>query len=108
MRRVNPRPSAQQYPGLFPEKYDLLLCPAAIVPPFDVDMRYVEEVNGERFVITSSGSALPSPPPYAVARRCPCRQVLPLPACQWVCRLSDRPAPKARVLATAALLSKTR
>lgn len=30
-------------------RYDLLLCPAAIVPPFDVDIRYVTEVNGQRF-----------------------------------------------------------
>lgn len=29
--------------------YDLLLCPTAIVPPFDVDRRYVDEVNGHRF-----------------------------------------------------------
>ena len=29
--------------------YDLLLCPAAIVPPFDVELRYVEEVEGQRF-----------------------------------------------------------
>jgi amidase len=29
--------------------YDLLLCPAAIVAPFDVDVRYVEEVEGRRF-----------------------------------------------------------
>lgn len=29
--------------------YDLLLCPTAIVPPFDVDVRYVEEVEGHRF-----------------------------------------------------------
>ena len=33
----------------FFERYDLLLCPAAIVPPFDVDVRYVEEVAGHRF-----------------------------------------------------------
>ncbi|MGF1607884.1 MAG: amidase [Kiloniellales bacterium] len=33
----------------FFETYDLLLCPAAIVPPFDVDVRYVEEVEGVRF-----------------------------------------------------------
>ncbi|MDH3378708.1 MAG: amidase family protein [Gammaproteobacteria bacterium] len=33
----------------FFDSYDLLLCPAAIVPPFDVDVRYVEEVDGERF-----------------------------------------------------------
>ncbi len=29
--------------------HDLLLCPAAIVAPFDVDIRYIEEVNGQRF-----------------------------------------------------------
>jgi amidase len=28
---------------------DLLLCPAAIVPPFDVDIRYIDEVEGEKF-----------------------------------------------------------
>ena len=28
---------------------DLLLCPAAIVPPFDVDIRYIDEVEGEHF-----------------------------------------------------------
>ncbi len=33
----------------FFERYDLLLCPAAIVPPFDVDVRYIEEVAGHRF-----------------------------------------------------------
>ncbi len=33
----------------FFEEYDLLLCPTAIVPPFDVHRRYVEEVEGERF-----------------------------------------------------------
>lgn len=33
----------------FFQDYDLLLCPAAIVPPFDVDQRYVEQVEGERF-----------------------------------------------------------
>lgn len=29
--------------------WDLLVCPTAIVPPFDVDVRYVEEVDGVRF-----------------------------------------------------------
>ncbi len=29
--------------------YDLLALPAAIVPPFDVDVRYVEDVDGHRF-----------------------------------------------------------
>ncbi|MGD9536119.1 MAG: amidase [Alphaproteobacteria bacterium] len=33
----------------FFESYDLLVCPAAIVPPFDVDVRYVEEVEGVKF-----------------------------------------------------------
>jgi len=33
----------------FFESYDLLLCPTAIVPPFDVDVRYVEEVGGVKF-----------------------------------------------------------
>lgn len=29
--------------------YDLLLCPAAIVPPFPVEQRYIAEVEGHRF-----------------------------------------------------------
>ena len=29
--------------------HDLLLCPTVIVPPFDVDIRYIEEVNGHKF-----------------------------------------------------------
>ena len=33
----------------FFERYDLLLCPAAIVAPFGVETRYVEEVAGQRF-----------------------------------------------------------
>lgn len=33
----------------FFQHYDLLACPAAIVPPFDVDVRYVDEVAGQRF-----------------------------------------------------------
>jgi amidase len=33
----------------FFDRYDLLLCPTAIVPPFDVAVRYVEEVAGHRF-----------------------------------------------------------
>lgn len=33
----------------FFEEYDLLACATAIVPPFDVDQRYVAEVNGHRF-----------------------------------------------------------
>ena len=30
-------------------EYDLLLCPAASVPPFDVKKRWVEEIDGRRF-----------------------------------------------------------
>ena len=33
----------------FFRNHDLLLCPTVIVPPFDVDIRYIEEVNGRRF-----------------------------------------------------------
>jgi len=33
----------------FFEEYDLLACPTALVPPFDVDQRYVEEIDGHRF-----------------------------------------------------------
>ena len=33
----------------FFQTYDLLVCPTALVPPFDVDQRYVEEVDGHRF-----------------------------------------------------------
>ncbi len=33
----------------FFERFDLLLCPTVLVPPFDVDVRYVEEVEGQRF-----------------------------------------------------------
>jgi len=33
----------------FFENYDLLLCPTVIVPPFDLDIRYVDEVQGHKF-----------------------------------------------------------
>ncbi|MBM3483167.1 MAG: amidase [Alphaproteobacteria bacterium] len=33
----------------FFERYDLLVCPTAIVPPFEVERRYVEEVEGVKF-----------------------------------------------------------
>ena len=33
----------------FFDRFDLLLCPASIVAPFDVEVRYVEEVEGRRF-----------------------------------------------------------
>lgn len=33
----------------FFENYDVLLCPAVLCPPFDVNRRYVEELDGVRF-----------------------------------------------------------
>ncbi len=33
----------------FMSRYDLLLCPAAIVPPFPVETRYLAELNGHSF-----------------------------------------------------------
>ncbi len=33
----------------FFDDYDLLVCPAAIVPPFDVNQRYVAEAGGRKF-----------------------------------------------------------
>jgi len=30
-------------------EYDLLLCPAAVVPPFPVEIRWIEELQGHRF-----------------------------------------------------------
>ena len=30
-------------------EHDLLLCPAAIVPPFEVEMRYLEKLGEHRF-----------------------------------------------------------
>ena len=44
----------------FFSKYDFLLTPAAIVPPFTHDKRYAEEVNGVRFDNYMSWLALPS------------------------------------------------
>ena len=38
-----------QNTAAFFEEYDLLLCPAAVVPPFDVNIRYVEEVDGHKY-----------------------------------------------------------
>ena len=33
----------------FPDTYDVLLCPATIVPPFPVEERYVKSCNGVEF-----------------------------------------------------------
>ena len=45
------RERARIYRGMldFFQRYDLLLCPAAIVPPFDVEVRYVEAVGDQAF-----------------------------------------------------------
>jgi amidase len=39
----------QRRTAAFLADHDLLLCPAAIVPPFPVEQRHVEELNGHRF-----------------------------------------------------------
>lgn len=39
----------QQATAAFFERFDLLLCPSAIVPPFPHQNRYVEALNGHRF-----------------------------------------------------------
>jgi amidase len=33
----------------FMERYDVLICPAVLCPPFDVNQRYPEQLNGVRF-----------------------------------------------------------
>lgn len=33
----------------FFDDFDLLICPTAIVPPFDAEVRYIEEVDGTKF-----------------------------------------------------------
>ena len=33
----------------FFERHELLLCPCVIVPPFDVDTRWIDEIDGHRF-----------------------------------------------------------
>lgn len=38
----------QTVAGFFGD-HDLIVCPVAIVPPFDVDTRYIDEVNGVKF-----------------------------------------------------------
>ena len=48
-RAERARGALYQRVAAFFENYDLLLCPTAIVPPFDVETRYVEEVEGHRF-----------------------------------------------------------
>ena len=43
------RGQMQQRHAAFLERYDLLLCPAAIVPPFPVETRWLESLGGHRF-----------------------------------------------------------
>jgi amidase len=43
------RAAMQRGMAAFMGIYDLLLCPAAIVPPFPVEQRYLAELNGHRF-----------------------------------------------------------
>ena len=44
----------------FFETYDLLVCPAAITPPFDVTLRYVDKVDGRKFDNYIAGSLITS------------------------------------------------
>src|SRR5439155_304915 len=48
-RAMREREALYQRVVQFFETYDLLLTPTVIVPPFDVDQRYVEQVEGHRF-----------------------------------------------------------
>ncbi len=46
-QRVRGRIQAEM--AAFFGRFDLLLCPAAVVPPFPVEIRYIEELAGHRF-----------------------------------------------------------
>ncbi len=48
-RATDARRRLQARVGEFFATYDLLVCPATIVPPFDIDLRYVEEIDGHTF-----------------------------------------------------------
>jgi amidase len=86
--------------------HDLLLCPTVIVPPFDVDIRYIEEVNGHRFdnyvdwlgitfVISLTGCAAISTPAGFT------KDGLPVGL-----QIIGPPGSEARVLAAAALMEE--
>ena len=90
----------------FFSNHDLLLCPTVIVPPFDVDIRYIEEVNGHKFdnyvdwlgitfVISLTGCAAVSTPAGFTADGLPVGLQIVGP-----------PGAEARVLAAAALLEE--
>ena len=48
-RALNERARLSERAALWFESHDVLACPVAIVPPFDVDIRYVESVGDHRF-----------------------------------------------------------
>jgi amidase len=48
-RAETARGALYQRTAAFFERYDLLVCPAVLVPPFDVDQRYVTEASGVTF-----------------------------------------------------------
>jgi amidase len=81
----------QRRTAAFLADHDLLLCPAAIVPPFPVERRYVEELNGHRFPSYIDWVAIS----YAITLTgCPrsrCPAASPGPACRSASRSSARP-----------------
>ena len=90
----------------FFSNHDLLLCPTVIVPPFDVDIRYIEEVNGHKFdnyvdwlgitfVISLTGCAAASTPAGFT------KDGLPVGL-----QIIGPPGSEARVLAAAALMEE--
>jgi len=91
----------------FFQKYDLLLTPAAIVPPFNVEIRYVTEVEGYRFdtyidwLLIASAITLTSCPALSL----PCgftRKGLPVGL-----QVVGKPRGEAAMLRAAALLEET-
>ncbi len=87
----------------FFETYDLLLCPTTAIPPFDIDMRYPDEIEGQRletyidwFAVTYAITLTASP-----ALSLPCgftAQRLPVGL-----QMVGRPRAEASLLAAAAL-----
>ena len=54
-RAERARAGMQQAMAVFFATHDLLCSPAAIVPPFPVEQRYVETLGGYRFPAISTG-----------------------------------------------------
>ena len=48
-RAERARGAIYQRTARFFTRHDVLLCPCVIVPPFDVDVRWIEEIDGRRF-----------------------------------------------------------